>query len=58
MLLLMNWDNLDWNNFSCVDMQRRIRSEIAAERGDMSVVEYLRRKEAARNKEKVIAATP
>jgi hypothetical protein len=39
-------------------MQRRIRSEIAAERGDMPVVEYLRQKEAARSKEKVIAATP
>jgi hypothetical protein len=36
---------MDWDNFSCVDIQRRIRSEIAAERGDMPVVEYLRRKD-------------
>jgi hypothetical protein len=26
----MNWDNFDWDNFSCVDMMRTIRNEIDA----------------------------
>jgi hypothetical protein len=26
----MNWDNLDWDSFSCVDMMRTIRNEIDA----------------------------
>jgi hypothetical protein len=24
----MNWDDLDWNNFSCVDMARKIKNEL------------------------------
>ena len=27
----MNWDNLDWNNFSCVEMTRKIKDKIDAE---------------------------
>ena len=27
----MNWDNLDWDNFSCVDMARKIKDKIDAE---------------------------
>ena len=45
----MNWDNVDWNNFSCVDMQRQIRSKIAEERANLSIVEYLRGKRTAQN---------
>jgi len=26
----MNWDNVDWDNFSCVDMTRAIRNEMNA----------------------------
>jgi len=26
----MNWDNIDWDNFSCVDMTRAIRNEMNA----------------------------
>ena len=40
----MNWDNVDWDNFNCVNMQRQIRSKIAKERANMSIVEYLRKK--------------
>ena len=45
----MNWDNEDWDNFSCVDMQRQIRNKIAEERADMSIVEYLREKRATQS---------
>ena len=45
----MNWDNLDWDNFSCVDMQRQIRSKIAKERASISIVEYLKVKRASQN---------
>ena len=45
----MNWDNVDWDNFSCVDMQRQIRGKIAKERANMSIVEYLREKRSAQN---------
>jgi hypothetical protein len=41
----MNWDNLDWDNFSCVDMMRAIRNKINAEIVNMSsaeIIEYLR----------------
>ncbi|GBU25555.1 hypothetical protein R83H12_02205 [Fibrobacteria bacterium R8-3-H12] len=24
----MNWDNIDWDNFSCVEMTRAIRNEM------------------------------
>jgi len=40
----MNWDNLDWDNFSCVDMSRRIKNEIDAKFANMTgdeIVEYL-----------------
>jgi predicted transcriptional regulator len=40
----MNWDNLDWDNFSCVDMTRRIKDEIDKEIANMTpdeVCEYL-----------------
>jgi hypothetical protein len=26
----MNWDNIDWKTFSCVDMSRKIKDEIEA----------------------------
>jgi len=26
----LNWDNIDWDNFSCVDMTRVIRNEMNA----------------------------
>ena len=45
----MNWNNVDWDNFSCVDMQRQIRSKIAEERANMSIVEYLKGKRASQN---------
>jgi hypothetical protein len=32
----MNWDNLDWDNFSCVDMMRAIRNEIDAKLANMT----------------------
>ena len=35
----MNWDNLDWNNFSCVDMARSIRNEIDARLDSMTPAE-------------------
>ncbi|GBU23867.1 hypothetical protein R83H12_00486 [Fibrobacteria bacterium R8-3-H12] len=37
----MNWDDLDWDNFSCVDMARKIKDKIDAEIANVSVVEYL-----------------
>jgi hypothetical protein len=37
----MNWDNLDWDNFSCVDMARKIKDKIDSEIANISVVEYL-----------------
>jgi hypothetical protein len=40
----MNWDNLDWDNFSCVDMMRTIRDKIDAKLASMTdneVSEYL-----------------
>ncbi|MDR0517674.1 MAG: hypothetical protein LBH25_11580 [Fibromonadaceae bacterium] len=45
----MNWDDLDWDNFSCVDMTRRIKDEIDKEITNISVVEYLRRKSVDKN---------
>jgi len=54
----MNWDDIDWDNFSCVDMTRRIKDEIDAEIANMSVVEYLencRAKTHTKNLEKNIA---
>ncbi|MCL1946348.1 MAG: hypothetical protein FWF51_04230 [Chitinivibrionia bacterium] len=27
----MNWDNLDWDNFSCVEMSRKIKDKMDAE---------------------------
>jgi hypothetical protein len=27
----MNWDNLDWDNFSCVEMTRAIRNKMDAD---------------------------
>ena len=47
----MNWDNVNWDNFSCVDMQRQIRSKIAEERGTMPIVEYLRKRASQNNAE-------
>jgi hypothetical protein len=41
----MNWDNLDWDNFSCVDMSRRIKDELDAKFATMSgdeIVAYLK----------------
>jgi len=41
----MNWDNLDWDNFSCVDMMRAIRNEIDAKlayMNDDEISEYMR----------------
>jgi len=40
----MNWNNLDWDNFSCVDMARKIKNEIDTKFADMTgdeIVEYL-----------------
>ena len=40
----MNWDNLDWDNFSCVDMSRKVKNEIDAKFANMTggeIVEYL-----------------
>jgi len=37
----MNWDNLDLDNFSCVNMVRRIKDKIDAEIAKVSVVKYL-----------------
>jgi len=37
----MNWDNLDWSNFSCVDMARKIKAEISAELNAMTREERL-----------------
>ena len=53
----MNWDNVDSDNFSCVDMQRQIRSKIAKERANMSIIEYLRKKRASQNRLQIEAAT-
>ena len=42
----MKWDNIDWNNFSCVDMTRKIKNEIDAKFANMTgeeIVEYLRK---------------
>ncbi|MDR0303922.1 MAG: hypothetical protein LBH98_04005 [Chitinispirillales bacterium] len=25
----MNWDNIDWDNFSCVDMARKVKDEMS-----------------------------
>jgi hypothetical protein len=41
----MNWDNIDWDNFSCVDMMRAIRNEIDAKLAEMTddeVSEYMK----------------
>jgi len=41
----MNWDDIDWDNFSCVDMTRRIKDKIDMEIANMApneVCEYLR----------------
>jgi hypothetical protein len=41
----MNRDNIDWDNFSCVDMMRAIRNEIDAKLADMTddeVSEYMK----------------
>ena len=57
----MNWNNVDWDNFSCVDMQRQIRSKIAKERAGMSIVEYLRQKRVTQSnteKSKNITSVP
>jgi fido (protein-threonine AMPylation protein) len=32
----MNWDNINWDNFSCVDMSRRIKDEISTELNAMT----------------------
>jgi predicted transcriptional regulator len=40
----MNWDDLDWDNFSCVDMTRRIKDKIDKDIANMTpneVCEYL-----------------
>jgi len=37
----MNWDNLDWEHFSCVDMARKIKDKIDAEIANVSIMEYL-----------------
>jgi hypothetical protein len=35
----MNWDNLNWDNFSCVDMMRSIRNEFDAKFANMTKTE-------------------
>jgi len=37
----MNWDNLDWDNFSCVDMARKIKDEMSAKLNAMTDEEEL-----------------
>jgi hypothetical protein len=38
----MNWDNVDWNNFSCVAMARAIKDEIDAKCPTTdAILEYL-----------------
>jgi hypothetical protein len=37
----MNWDNIDWNNFNCVDMSRRIKDERSAKLNAMTYEERL-----------------
>jgi len=32
----MNWNNLDWDNFSCVDMARKIKDEMSAKLNAMT----------------------
>ncbi|MCL2690614.1 MAG: hypothetical protein FWE57_12335 [Chitinispirillia bacterium] len=49
----MKWDNIDWDNFSCVDMTRKIKNEIDAKFADMTgeeIVEYLRKTHLKFNK--------
>jgi len=38
----MNWDSIDWNNFSCVDMTRKIKDEIDTEIADMTTDELMK----------------
>ena len=49
---------MNWDNFSCVDMQRKIRSRIAEERGTMSIVEYLRKRASQNNAENSESLSP
>jgi hypothetical protein len=40
----MNWDNIDWNNFSCVAMSRAIKDEMDVKFAEMTgdeIVNYL-----------------
>jgi hypothetical protein len=34
--LNLNWDDLDWNNFSCVDMARKIKDAMSAKLNAMT----------------------
>ena len=35
----MNWDNVDWDNFSCVDISRKLKDEMSAKLNAMTLEE-------------------
>jgi len=37
----MNWDNVDWDNFSCVDVARKLKDEMSAKLNAMTSEEEL-----------------
>jgi hypothetical protein len=39
--LNLNWDNIDWDHFSCVDMTRKIKDEIDAKFAGMTDEEVI-----------------